>query len=505
MNVIELFKSARRAKTPLIAIASPDQRALASRVFDAVNGNGDVPPKILWDAIRGYVGANKEGAEWIAGMGTDVVEASANPVVAMELAPQLPMGGILVMFNAHRFIDDPIFATGIFNLRDAYCENGRTLLLLGPSFKLPSECNDVVLFDEEFPDDKEIGSILTRLYDGTYDGKKKPSKEALASSIDAARGLSAFSAEQAFAMSLEEKGINIDKAWDRKAGAVNQTQGVEFTRGGSPLTSLGGLAASKAFVERVFKGRVRYGVTVYMDEVEKQIAGATGPSGDSSGVAQDFMGTYLSWMERNKYDGLIAVGPPGSGKSAFAEAISATYNVPRITLDPGGLKGSLVGESEQALRQALKMIESVAGDSAFVVATCNKLESLPPEFRRRFRSGVWFFDLPTAEERKVIWGIHLKSYKMNNTKGNADYPIPDDEGWTGAEIRNCVDLAWRLRIDLVEASRYIIPIVKSNPASIEALRKAAEGRWLSASEEGVYTRTKKEESSTLGRKVEWKQ
>ncbi len=44
------------------------------------------------------------------------------------------------------------------------------------------------------------------------------------------------------------------------------------------------------------------------------------------------------------------------------------------------------------------------------IATSNSIASLPPELRRRFTLGTFFFDLPTAEERETIWRIYLKKY-----------------------------------------------------------------------------------------------
>ena len=110
-------------------------------------------------------------------------------------------------------------------------------------------------------------------------------------------------------------------------------------------------------------------------------------------------------------------------------------------LDIGRLMGSLVGESEQRTRQALRIIDAMApcvamldevekalagagggqGDSGvasrmfgtlltwlndrqsdvFVVCTCNDISKLPPEFARSERfDGVFFLDLPTAEQRQ---------------------------------------------------------------------------------------------------------
>jgi hypothetical protein len=117
---------------------------------------------------------------------------------------------------------------------------------------------------------------------------------------------------------------------------------------------------------------------------------------------------------------------------------------------------------------------------------------LPPELRRRFTLGTFFFDLPTAEERETIWRIYLKNYGVSGD-------LPDDEGWTGAEIKECARKAHRLRMTLAEASRYIVPVSRSAGDQIKALRQMASGKFISASTAGLYRY--EEEIAAQGRRV----
>jgi SpoVK/Ycf46/Vps4 family AAA+-type ATPase len=64
----------------------------------------------------------------------------------------------------------------------------------------------------------------------------------------------------------------------------------------------------------------------------------------------------------------------------------------------------------------------------------------------RFTLGTFFFDLPTADERETIWRIYLKKYGVSGE-------LPNEEGWTGAEIKECCRKAQRLGITLAQASR----------------------------------------------------
>jgi SpoVK/Ycf46/Vps4 family AAA+-type ATPase len=221
-----------------------------------------------------------------------------------------------------------------------------------------------------------------------------------------------------------------------------------------------------------------------------------------SGVTQDQLGILLSYMQDQAAAGMIFVGPPGAAKSAVAKAAGNEAGIPTIQLDLGAAKGSLVGQSELQIRNALKVITAVSNGRSLWIATCNAIADLPPELRRRFTLGTFFFDLPDAAERAAIWEIHIANYFGHEVRSEGRVargkksvprvstlgPRPADDGWTGAEIRNCCEIAWRLGCSLVEAAAFIVPVSRSAADQIQRLREQADGRFLSASAPGVYRR-----------------
>ena len=58
--------------------------------------------------------------------------------------------------------------------------------------------------------------------------------------------------------------------------------------------------------------------------------------------------------------GVLLLGPPGSGKSAFCRALGNETGRPTLVLDVGSLLGSLVGQSEANVRQALRLVDAMA-------------------------------------------------------------------------------------------------------------------------------------------------
>jgi hypothetical protein len=149
-----------------------------------------------------------------------------------------------------------------------------------------------------------------------------------------------------------------------------------------------------------------------------------------------------------------------------AKATGNTAGIPTIAFDLAAMESSLVGASTDRLRTALKIIDAVSQGRMLFIATCNSIASLPPELRRRFTLGTFFFDLPTEEEREIIWQIYLRKYDVSGE-------LPDDEGWTGAEIKECCRKAHRLGMSLPHASRYIVPVSRSAAEQVKALRQMA--------------------------------
>lgn len=146
--------------------------------------------------------------------------------------------------------------------------------------------------------------------------------------------------------------------------------------------------------------------------------------------------------------GMVFVGPPGTGKSLAAKAVSKVLGVPLVRLDFGRVFNALVGESEARIRQALLMVESMspcvlfcdeidkglggiggAGDSGtssrvlgsfltwlndcqhpvFTMVTANNVNGLPPELLRRGRfDAIFSTGLPDEHSREEVLSIHLR-------------------------------------------------------------------------------------------------
>ena len=119
----------------------------------------------------------------------------------------------------------------------------------------------------------------------------------------------------------------------------------------------------------------------------------------------------------------------------------------------------------------------------FVVATCNDAGKLPPEFSRAERwDGVFFLDLPNESQRRDIWDLYGRQFMV----GDASWADVDDAQWTGAEIKACCRLAALLDVPLSEAARNVVPVARTSPEKVSALREWAAGKCLDASQGGIF-------------------
>lgn len=209
--------------------------------------------------------------------------------------------------------------------------------------------------------------------------------------------------------------------------------------------------------------------------------------------------------------GILLVGLPGGGKTLSAKVTASILGMPLVRLDISSLKGSLVGESEQKMRAATKLIDAIApcvvwcdevekalsgvqssgksdgGSTAgmfghlltwmqesetpkYIVATCNDIEELlsasQGAFLRRF-DDIFFVDLPSREDRVKILEIMNKRY---NTKCKCDI-VDNMDGWTGAEIEKFVIASLYDGLEVAMAN--VHPIYQQNRAKIDAAREWA--------------------------------
>lgn len=197
----------------------------------------------------------------------------------------------------------------------------------------------------------------------------------------------------------------------------------------SPAELLGSLVgSSQANVKAATKVIDASGdCVVWIDELEKGLAGARSDGGDSGTMRQVF-GILLTWMQERT-------------------------------------------------------------SPAYIVATANDISGLAPELLRRF-DAVYFVDVPNADERMQIAAIHLRQRNQDAEDVDLEALAEDTNGFTGGEIekvvKGAVKKAWLAKRelateDLLAEAAGVVPVTKSKAEEIASLRRWAAERAKPAS------------------------
>ncbi len=418
---------------------------------------------------------------------TATPEHSGNdPLAAIRAVNSLATAdgtAILVLQNFHRFLGSAEIVQALAQQVIMGKQNRTILVILAPVVQLPLELEKMfVVLEHELPDRTQLEEIARGI---ATDETELPSGSTLDTVLDAAAGLTRLEAENAFSLSLVRHGqITSEAVWELKSGMLKKSGMLELHRGQDDFSRLGGLSSLKSFCKRA--------------------------------LLQPSRGNAFK-----RPRGVLLLSPPGCGKSQFCKSLGQEVGRPVLMLDVGSLMGSLVGQSEERTRQALRIIDAMApcvamidevekafagvngnGDSGvtsrmfgtflswlndhtsdvFVVCTANDVSKLPPEFGRSERfDGIFFLDLPTREEKDAIWNIYRHQFEID-----CDQRMPDDKDWTGAEIKACCRLSALLDVSLIQAAQNVVPIAVTAAESVSRLRTWASGRCLSAQQPGIY-------------------
>lgn len=387
-------------------------------------------------------------------------------------------------------------------LNDSY----KTLIISAPLVDLAPELEkDVTVVDYALPGHQDIDRLLGRIIDDVKDHpnlKINLDVKGRQSLVRAAGGLTLQEAENVFAKTLVKDGAltpdDVTTVFAEKQQIIRKSGLLEYYEPQSGLGDVGGLEQLKEWL-----GRRSQAFTE-----EAKAFGLPAPKG------------------------ALLVGVQGCGKSLCAKAVSREWNMPLLRLDVGRMFSSLVGSSEENIRRAIAVAESVspcvlwideidkafagsqssggsdAGTTArvmstfltwlsektkpvFVLATANDITQLPPELLRKGRlDEIFFVDLPDLAERELISRIHIK--KCGRQAEDFDHAeiAAAAEGYSGAEMEqavisalyDCFYMGRELTTpDVLKSLRETVPLSKTMSEKIAGLRAWAHGRARCAS------------------------
>lgn len=490
MNFEDQLDVYLRARFPLVVLITTEEE----RALNTIKTLCERTQRSLlgWDSADGFIWLTQNSAN---------PPSAKDPLTALEQIDKYATPNtVFVLKDFHDAWNNPAIKRKLRSVSQHLKFTRKYIFITTPVSKLPDELRDeTVLIEYPLPSVTELEEVLKKLVQ-TPGVKNKLTPLGQEKMLQATLGLTASQAQRVFAKAIVTDGVlddrDIDLVTEEKKQIIRESEALEFFSVTETPDDVGGLGVLKEWLrlrERAFTQDARqYGLPA--------------PKG------------------------IALIGIPGTGKSLTAKMIGGLWRIPLLRLDVGALFGSLVGESEERARRALRLAETVApcilwidemekalahggldsGTSTrvfgtiltwmqeksapvFVVATANDIASLPPELLRKGRfDEIFFLDLPSEEERKEIFSVHLRKRRRIPQDYALDQLSKASEGYVGSEIEQAIIDAMYLGFndgqrefttqDILTAIQRQVPLSVSQRETIEMLRNwLREGRAQSAS------------------------
>jgi len=435
--------------------------------------------------------------------------ATKDPLAALDQVIEQVEPAIFIFKDFHPFLTRNNFAI-IRKLKDIalHLKNSfKTIVLISPLMEIPAELDkEVTVINFPQPTKEDLGEMLDKIIAEVRDRKQiridldAEGRERL---LQAAMGLTLGEAENVFAKIIVKgerlSGEDVNEVFAEKQQIIRKSGLLEYYAANEDFANVGGLAVLKDWLNKR--------AVAFTDEA--RTFGLPAPKG------------------------ILLLGVQGCGKSLCAKAVSRLWQLPLLRFDMGRMFGSLVGSSEENVRRAINVAESVAptvlwvdeidkafvgsqssgatdgGTTArvfgtfltwlseknapvFVVATANDVSDLPPELLRKGRlDEIFYVDLPSEEEREEIFRIHLAKRGRDPKNYDLRKLVKASKDFSGAEIEEAIVSALydafyakeELSTDYVLAAlAATVPLAITMSEKISAARKWAIGRARNASQ-----------------------
>jgi SpoVK/Ycf46/Vps4 family AAA+-type ATPase len=334
INQAEELELLIKARYPLIYVISWDER----RIEEMLRGVARQRRKRLftWTVIEGIVAIDT--------MQPTVMDpATVNPMQALEYITESREAAIFLFKDFHTFLVQDFISDGrpdtvriVRKLRDLARElqrSEKTLIFLSPLLRLPPELEkDINVLDFALPSLDELNQALERVIRSArarIPGERHPTltEEERERVLKAAQGLTISEAEKAFTKSVVmRQSFDLDVIIAEKKQLIRKSGILEYTEPNEHMKHVGGLDELKGWLA---KRRMAF------NERARQF-GLPEPRG------------------------LLLLGVPGGGKSLVAKATASLWQLPLLRLDMGKVFSQMVGSSEENIRSALRLAETVA-------------------------------------------------------------------------------------------------------------------------------------------------
>ena len=496
MNIREELDTLIRARYPIIYVVSWEEARVEEVVLEVAAKR---QKRVFeWSCTTGLVPAGGP-----VPVGRQVHAATRDPLAALEEVLEHVDPALFLFKDLHPFLDrsHPAVVRRLKEVAHQLKHGPKTLILVSPTVEIPTELEkEITLLSVPLPEREDLDDLLGRIAEEVR-GQPQVSVDLDAAGrerlLTAALGLTLGEAENVFARILvRERRLSADHVrlvFGEKQQIIRKNGLLEYCASDETLEEVGGVEALKDWL--------RKRTSAFSDEA--RAFGLPAPKG------------------------VLLLGVQGCGKSLCAKAVASLWQLPLLRFDVGRVFGSYMGSSEENVRRAIGVAESVApailwvdeidkafsgtrgsglsdgGTTArvfgtlltwlsekqapvFVVATANEISQLPAELLRKGRlDEIFFIDLPAAAEREEILAIHLRRRQRDPARFDIGGLGAVTEGFSGAELEQGViaalydafyERAELTTPHLLRAIRETVPLVRTMEEQVAELRAWAVGR-----------------------------
>lgn len=274
------------------------------------------------------------------------------------------------------------------------------------------------------PDEDEIREVLkyTIMVAKNNEKFKQPNGEETESLVQAAKGMGLQEIENAYFYSVVKTGGRLDPkvVTDQKMRYLEEAAGVKYVEYKETFSSLLGYDSFKAFGLMTAKNPKSKGVLILgpagvgKSHFVKALAGEVGIPMITVEMAEWFTSGYGETGQRvlRFVDSVLAIG----------RAIVFIDEIEKALAGTQGGQGANAGheETQRAMAPFLKLL-SDRPDGLYFAATCNDIRGIPSAYVRAERwDGVVFMDLPDEQQRLSILEYYKKEYGVGGNPGDMD-------------------------------------------------------------------------------------
>lgn len=456
-----------------------------------------------WDVVTGWTSKGVPIKVKIDDQ--EIVATDPNMAVSMiETDERMKPFSIYLMENFHFFLtkENPSLIQLAINMSKHCNMKSKTIVFMNPVQEIPVEIiPHVTVMRHDLPTTDDINTAIDTI--ANIVAKKinlniTPDKRyALQESL---KGVRLPDAENSLSLSLvKEKDFKVDILLKEKCLAIQKSGTLEYIPPEHGFEAIGGCENVKNIV------------------LESKVT----------------LGPKAKELNLEPMKALLFLGVPGCCKSDFIRACGPALGLPVIKMDLSRMFGSLVGQSEHNIREALKLLDSMAPCIAWidefdkgmsgvggsgshdggttvrvggvlltwmndhisqviVMCSANDVSAIPPEYLRKGRfSEIVFFDIPTPKERAEIFRVQFIRQYLDPTKYDIHALVEASGQFTGAEVKAAISQAKMTAGSragtrpttegIIEAIGRIIPEAKKNKSRIEAIRQKAASMAVPAS------------------------